>query len=182
MAPTDSDLVARVLADDDRGAFAEVVRRHQSPVRALLRRLACGDAALADDLAQEAFLRAYRGLASFRGDARLGTWLHRIAYRTFLDEALRRHADIGTELPDEAAPIAPQGADLRMDLERAMRFLSPAERTAIALAFGRDLSHEEVAAVLDCPVGTVKTHIARGKDRLRRRLVAWRGASVEAER
>ncbi len=179
MAPTDADLVARVLLDDDRDAFAQIVRRHQSPVRSLLRRLSCGDTALADDLAQETFLRAYRGLAGFRGDARLGTWLHRIAYRTFLDEAVRRRDELGRELADDEAPDAREGADLRMDLEQAMRFLSPAERTAIALAFGRDLSHEEVATVLDCPVGTVKTHIARGKDRLRRRLLAWRGAAVE---
>ena len=173
MSPTDADLVARVLAEDDRAAFGEIVKRHQSPIRSLLRRLACGDDALADDLAQETFLRAHRGLRGFRGEAGLGTWIHRIAYRTFLDEASRRRMELGEELPEDAAPSPSPGADLKMDLARAMRWLSPAERTAIALAYGRDLTHEEVASILDCPVGTVKTHIARGKERLRRRLSAW---------
>src|SRR5689334_14344277 len=85
--PDDTALVARVLASDDRHAFATLVRRHQSTVRGLLRRLTCGDAARADDLAQETFLRAYRGLASLRGSAKLSSWLLSIAYRTFLDDA-----------------------------------------------------------------------------------------------
>src|SRR5258708_12943772 len=78
---SDTQLIARVVVSDDRHAFSELVRRHQSSVRATLRKLAGGNAALADDLAQEAFLLAYRNLRSFRQDAKFSTWLYRILQR-----------------------------------------------------------------------------------------------------
>ena len=78
--PPDSELVARVLASDDREAFAEIVRRHQSPVRRFLRNLTRGDEALADDLAQDTFIRAWKGLSRYGGQAGLGTWLMGIAH------------------------------------------------------------------------------------------------------
>ena len=80
MELTDADLIARVLANDDQHAFGELVRRHQSSVRGLLRQLTRTDVSLADDLAQETFLRAYKNIRSFRGEARFFTWLYRIAY------------------------------------------------------------------------------------------------------
>lgn len=178
--PSDAVLVARVLVADDRGAFATLVNRHQPGVRGLLRRLCGGDAALADDLAQESFVRAHRGLRRFRGTARLSTWLHRIAYNVFLDQARvagRRPA--GTASPDESAPAADSPAALseatllRYDLERAMIALPPAEAAALTLSYVHLFTHEEIAEVLGCPVGTVKTHIARGKQRLRAQLGDW---------
>src|SRR5438874_1352668 len=87
---TDADLVARVLVDDDQHAFGELVRRHQSSVRGLLRQLTRGDLALADDLAQDAFVRAYKNIRSFRGEAKFSTWLYRIAYNCFREDARRR--------------------------------------------------------------------------------------------
>src|SRR5438105_12580428 len=90
MSPTavsDAQLIARVLVKDDRHAFGELVRRHQSAVRACLRKLTAGNAALADDLAQETFLLAYRNLKSFRQEAKFSTWLYRIAYNVFLGDA-----------------------------------------------------------------------------------------------
>src|SRR2546430_801777 len=83
MAAPDAELIVRVLSEDDRHAFGELVRRHQSQVRGLLRQLS-SDAALADDLAQETFLRAHRSLHQFRGGARFSSWLYRIAYNAFL--------------------------------------------------------------------------------------------------
>jgi RNA polymerase sigma factor (sigma-70 family) len=171
MSLTDAELITRVLADDDRHAFATLVRRHQSSVRSLLRRLTAGDAARADDLAQEAFLRAYRGLASFRGGAKLSTWLYRIAYRVFLSDARARGpaaTDHGTAAPDESTPM--DRVALRHDLERAMAALRPEERAALALTYGQDTSHEEAAAILDCPVGTLKTYVLRAKEKLRLEL------------
>jgi RNA polymerase sigma factor (sigma-70 family) len=167
--PADSDaaLVARVLAADDRRAFAELVRRHQSAVRGLLRRLCAGDDARADDLAQEAFLRAYRRMASFRGEARFGTWLHRLAWNAFLSDARRRPA------PDPEPPAPAPGhaqVEARHDLARAFGILRQEERAALALAYGQDLTHEEAAEILGWPLGTFKTHVARGKERLRAHL------------
>src|SRR5438477_12950445 len=84
---SDAQLIARVVVKDDRHAFGELVRRHQSAVRATLRRLASGNTALADDLAQETFVLAFRNLKSFRQEAKFSTWLYRIAYNVFLADA-----------------------------------------------------------------------------------------------
>ncbi len=169
MGPPDTELVARVLASDDRRAYAELVRRHQSAVRGLLRRLCAGDAAQADDLAQETFLRAYRSLRSWRGGGRLSTWLYRIAWNGWASQARRQRLP---ELPAPApARDAADAAIDRHDLARAMASLRADERAALALAYGQDVTHEEAAAILDCPVGTLKTNILRGKEKLRRMLV-----------
>ena len=177
---SDSALISRVLVDDDRNAFGELVRRYQSQVRMLLRKLTGGDPTLADDLAQEAFLRGYRSLKSYRGSARFSTWLCQIAYHCYLTEAGR--AKTRAEVPEEARPVheAPSGesrevrALLQRDLARALQSLNGEERDAIALAFGQDLSHEEAAAVLGCPLGTLKSRINRGLEKLELRMTSWR--------
>ncbi|MBI5069843.1 MAG: RNA polymerase sigma factor [Deltaproteobacteria bacterium] len=170
MAPSDTELVARVLAGDDRRAFAELVRRHQSMVRGLLRRLCAGDAARADDLAQETFLRAYQKLGTWRGGARLSTWLCAVAYHGWLSQARRAPQPLPPE-PDPVRPAA-EAADDRSDLLRALASLREEERAALALAYGEELTHEEAAEILRCPVGTLKTHILRGKEKLRKLLLA----------
>lgn len=170
MGPPDVELVARVLADDDRRAFADLVRRHQSAVRGLLRRLAAGDGALADDLAQETFLRAYRGLARWRGGARLSTWLCAIAYNAWASQARKAPAPVPPE-PPPARPAADAAID-HHDLEAALAALRDEERSALALAYAEELTHEEAAEILRCPVGTLKTHLLRGKEKLRRMLLA----------
>jgi RNA polymerase sigma-70 factor (ECF subfamily) len=182
----DEQLIARVVVQDDRHAFSELVRRYQSGVRATLRRLTAGNHALADDLAQETFLSAYRNLRSFRQEARFSTWLYRIATNAFLAEARKRHEELlgdrDGELADDdddGPPGATTGGDhargtaLHVDMERALAALYAAERAAIVQCYHNDLSHEEAAYVLGCPVGTVKTHILRGKQKLKARLAAW---------
>ena len=178
---SDSALISRVLVDDDRNAFSELVRRYQSQVRGLLRKLTGGDPTLADDLAQETFLRGYRSLKSYRGTARFATWLCQIAYRCYLTEAGR--ARMRAEVPEEVAgPVheaAPgesreTGALLQRDLACALESLNGEEREAIALAFGQGLSHEEAAAVLGCPLGTLKSRINRGLEKLELRMTSWR--------
>jgi len=190
MAPptlTDAQLIARSVVQDDRHAFSELVRRHQSAVRATLRRLAAGNHALADDLAQETFLLAYRNLASFRQDARFSTWLYRIATNVFLAHARKRKeellgdsdATLADDDDDEVQGTGNAGGDhtraatLRLDMERALAVLSDAERAAIVQCYHNDLTHEEAAYVLNCPVGTVKTHVLRAKQKLKARLAAW---------
>jgi RNA polymerase sigma-70 factor (ECF subfamily) len=167
----DNELIVRIVEASDRDAFALLVRRHQSPVRSLLRKLTCGDHAFADDLAQETFLRAYLKLHTFRRESSFGTWLYRIAYNAFLAEIRRRSPlrQADGELPEPSSSRSAQQA-LVLDLERAMAGLTEAERAAIDLCYKKDMSHQEAAFVLDCPVGTVKTHILRGKEKLRKLL------------
>ncbi len=184
---TDAELIARVVVRDDRHAFSELVRRHQSAVRATLRRLTTGNHALADDLAQETFMLAFRNLGSFRQEAKFSTWLYRIATNAWLADARKRKEELlgdrdadvadddGGDAPDEASgvPDPARAVTLSVDMQRAMAVLSEAERAAIVQCYHNDLSHEEAAQVLNCPVGTVKTHILRAKQKLKARLGAW---------
>lgn len=180
-ARIDQALVARALLGDDRRAFEQLMRRHQGMVRAQLCRLLHGDQAAADDLAQETFLLAWRKLGQFRSEARFSTWLHRIAYACFLQMcrtkswASRDAQDDGMELLPAPAPAM----DLRLDLARAMRHLSPAEQTVLLHCVQLGLSHDEAAYVLEMPLGTVKTHATRGKAKLKLWLSAWHGAAGE---
>ncbi len=171
MSFTDADLIVRVLAHEDQNAFGELVRRYQSPVRAFLARMARGDSHLADDLAQETFLKAWKKLHTFRGGARLSTWLFGIAFNEFRGMARKRKElalDDVENLPEE--PAAAADPHLRMDLTGALDLLNSNERAAVVLCCQNGLSHEEAAEVLDCPLGTVKTNVLRGKEKLRRQL------------
>jgi len=172
---TDADLVARVLVDEDQHAFGELVRRHQSAVRGLLRQLTRTDFSLADDLAQETFLRAYRHIRSFRGEARFSTWLYRIAYNVFRENARRRKELVGIDEDALEGEQDPQTVDpaLRHDLMHALNLLPLHERSAVLLCCQNGLSHDEASRVLDIPLGTVKTNVLRGREKLKKTLAAW---------
>jgi RNA polymerase sigma-70 factor (ECF subfamily) len=180
-ARIDSALVARALLADDARAFEQLVRRHQGMVRAQLRRLLHGDAARADDLAQETFLLAWRKLHQFRGEARFGTWLYRIAYSCFLQSARKRQHPADPASVEAAGALPSPGGEvaLRLDLERAIRGLSADEQAVLLHVAQLGLSHEEAAYVLSMPLGTVKSHAKRGKDKLRILLADWQGSPVE---
>jgi len=183
----DAQLIARCLVGDDRHAFAELVKRHQSSVRACLRKLSAGNHALADDLAQDTFVLAWRNLKSFRQEARFSTWLYRIATNCWLAHVRKRHEELlgdrdagvaddegdDAEQPETAGGDHAPGTTMKVDIERALAQLSEAERAAIVQCYHNDLSHEEAAYVLGCPVGTVKTHVLRGKQKLKAALAAW---------
>jgi len=168
---TDAELIARVLTDDDRTAFGALIERHQPLVRGLLHKVTGGDAARADDLAQEAFLRAYRGLATYRGGAQLSSWLCRIALNLFLSEARRKpDPELADPIPEATSPE--QELEDRHDLEGALAQLRAEERVALALTFREELTHEEAAARMHWPLGTLKTHVWRAKRKLRDLLSA----------
>jgi RNA polymerase sigma factor (sigma-70 family) len=180
-ARIDQALVARAMLGNEPRAFDQLVRRHQGMVRAQLRRLLHGDDAAADDLAQEAFLLAWRKLGQFRSEARFSTWLHRIAYACFLQTS-RTKAWAARQAQDdvmEQLPLPAQAMDLQLDLARAMRHLSTAEQTVLLHCVQLGLSHEEAAYVLEMPLGTVKSHATRGKAKLKTWLAAWHGAADE---
>ncbi len=176
---SDEALIARVVAHDDRNAFAELVRRYQSQVRSLQRKLTAGDAHLADDLAQETFIRVYRHLRTFQGGAKFSTWLYRIAYNVFLSSARQAQNRRSEEYVDEVHAQAEQPHEerllARVDLARAMADCSEAERAALALCYGKGMTHEQAAEVLRCPLGTVKTNVLRGKEKLKQRLLSMEG-------
>lgn len=171
MSFTDADLIARVLSHQDQHAFGELVRRYQSPVRAFLTRM-LHDSATADDLAQQTFLKVWHKLHTFRSGARFSTWLFAIAFNELRSDRRRKKEMLleDTDIAETEEPAMETNTSLRMDLNEALKALNSAERAAIVLCCQNGLSHEEAAQVLDCPLGTVKTNILRGKEKLKRRL------------
>jgi RNA polymerase sigma-70 factor (ECF subfamily) len=163
------------FADDDQHAFGELVRRHQSSVRGLLRQLTRTDIALADDLAQEAFLRAYKNIRSFRGEARFSTWL--IESPTIAFAKMRAVAKelVGVDEEQWQAEQDPQTVDpgLRHDLMHALNLLPLHERTALCFAAKTVCRTMKLARVLEIPLGTVKTNVLRGREKLKRHWSAW---------
>lgn len=160
--------LAALAAAGGRREFGELVRRHGSGVRALLRRMGA-DAATADDVAQDAFVHAFEKCAEFRGEGTFGAWVRRIAARLYLKRKAKeaRYVAEGEETAEESVDIDPAR---RMDLDEALKGLSDIERMCVSLCHGAGLSHAEIAAALNTPLGTVKSHVKRGLDKLRARL------------
>lgn len=175
-ARIDAALVLRAAQPDGAQAFEQLVRRHQGLVRAQLRRLVGDDVALADDLAQETFVLAWRKLGQFRGESRFATWLYRIAYSCFLQH-LRGRGGCALEAPalddDPSGSADAPGPEWGLDLDAALRRLSINQRAALMYCVQLEFTHEEAAVVLDMPLGSVKTHVNRGKARLRQLLKDW---------
>ncbi len=175
MGPNDIELMTMAKVAQDSAAFTELVRRHQARLRAFLRRL-CGSDHLADDIAQETFIKAHEGLASFRGGASFRSWLYAIAYREFLQDRRREKAAarLKDALQNDAANMEPPGGaievGLSMDLRRALLDLEEAERAALLLCDAAGLSHSEASRVLNAPLGSIKTYIARGRKKMREAL------------
>jgi RNA polymerase sigma-70 factor (ECF subfamily) len=173
----DLELVALAVAGD-RVAFGELVRRHGSAVRALLRRMGADDH-LADDLAQDAFMAAFEQITDFRGDGTFQAWVKRIAARAYVKRWRRAAREqLMAEVPEQEQ--APPDMSAAIDLDGALASLTPAERMCVSLCYGAGLSHSEAALALNAPLGTVKSHVKRGVDKLRLRL-APRGGGLESQ-
>jgi RNA polymerase sigma-70 factor (ECF subfamily) len=160
----DTELARRASAGDT-AAFTALVRLHEAKVRRFLQRLVRGDGA--DDLAQEVFLKAWRMAPSWREDGPYGAWLMRIAWTSFLSS----HKARGRQAAREQASLHRQppprpDAESALDLQRALAGLGERERAAALLCFGEGCSHGEAAAILDLPLGTVKSLVARARIRL----------------
>ncbi len=176
MSFSDTDLISRVLLDDDRNAFGELVRRYQSEVRNFLRRLTKGDLSRADDLAQETFIKAFRSISKFRGQAKFSSWLYRIAYNHFLNDCRKRREALSSDgefdhLPD-TSPTPPKG--LAADVDAALAQLKTEEAAVLDLYYKKGMTHTEVAEALDMPAGTVKSHLSRGREKLKLLLKDWK--------
>lgn len=147
-----------------------MVRTHQGAVRAFLRRIS-RDAALADDLAQESFVKAHGALHQLSTPEKARSWLLGIAYRTHVDHARReaRRRGLREAQPDPApASLTTNGpSGQALDVERAMASLPVDCRAIVMLCLLHGMSHSEAAEATGLPLGTVKSHISRGKAKLR---------------
>lgn len=176
---SDDELVRRAATGHDPKAFGELVRRYRPRVFALLMRLSRGNRILSEDLTQEAFLRAYRGLPNFEGRAQFYTWVHRIAYFAFLNHRTRspKHSSLpeGFENVIEApeSELSARQSDLRRDLEAAVAELPERYREVILMHFMAHVPYRDIADALDLPLGTVKTQLHRAKAMLREKMHGW---------
>lgn len=165
MSEPDADLVAAARRGSQR-AFSQLVERHQQAVRGFLRRV-CADPSDADDLAQETFLTAWSSLLLYRGGASLRSWLCAIAWKKSLTlrrsrgRERRRHDSL-----EQSPPAGALGHEARIDLAAALRALPDEQRAAVALCLGGDFSHAEAAEALGLPLGTIKSHVQRGRAKL----------------
>jgi RNA polymerase sigma-70 factor (ECF subfamily) len=164
--------VVALAMGGDTAAFSELVWRRQSWLRNLLRRL-CRDPVLADDLAQQVLLQAWRSLPRLNSVAAFGAWLRRLAINTWLAHV--RSAAPATVPLDSVELVTPElgSAAESLDLDRALARLSPEERLCVVLAYNEGLSHGEISAATGMPLGTVKSHIRRGAHSLRTLLDAY---------
>ncbi len=167
----DNQLVARVLASQDMAAFGELVRRHQSHVRNFLRKLS-GDFTLADDLAQDCFMHAWEKLHTFSGKGSFIGWLLKVAYTTFLQS--KRKSKRYVEILEAAGKQADTTQQTHVreteeigDLDKFLAVLSEEERAVMVMSYAFGLSHREIGESLSMPVGTVKSVIFRGKEKIR---------------
>ncbi|MFQ5562546.1 MAG: RNA polymerase sigma factor [Parvularculaceae bacterium] len=177
MELSDIELVTLVKAAQDNAAFELLVRRHQAALRAFLRRLS-GDAASADDMAQEALMKAHARIETFEGGSSFRSWLFAIAHREFLQA--RRKDGAGARLAEalkadadpEAAALDSASTELSLDLLQALAALDDGERAAILMCDAVGFTHAEAAAALETPLGTLKTHVARAREKMRASLRA----------
>ena len=172
-----------LAATGERRAFGELVRRHGSAVRALLRRMGA-QPSHADDVAQDAFITAFERIAEFRGEGTFVAWVKRIAARLYLKrlQRERRLGELAADPPEEDAAAGRSDAETVIDLDAALKTLAAGERVCVTLCFGAGLSHAEAAEALNLPLGTVKSHVKRGLDKLRARLAPDAGAQLEGRR
>ena len=164
---SDTELAAAARAGSD-AAFARLVARHQGAVRGFLRRVLGGDRAEADDLAQEVFLTAWRSLRTLKDPAGIRAWLCGIAWRKARDrtrgERRARARDAAWLETTEPAPgVTPED---RMAMQAAMAALAPEVRACVALCLAEGWSHAEASVALSLPLGTVTSHVTRGRARL----------------
>jgi len=139
---------------------------YQSPVRRFFSNLTGGDSERSKDLAQETFIRAWMNIGSFRAAATFSTWLYRIAYNIFYDDVRSTKSTDDIDEALDAADEATTNTDLSMDVKRALAQLRPDERTAMLLFYMEDQSVARIATIMNCPVGTIKSHLHRGKEKM----------------
>ena len=176
MQVDERELIERCRSGDDT-AFAELVDRYKDLVYGLIYRMV-RDRGLADDLAQEVFLKVHRGLPYFRGEARLSTWIFRIVQNVCVQTRTSRRPDVPLEDGRDDRPPRQFGSvdqafgaiEDRDRLDKALAQLPPNYRMLVVAHYLRGVQYESLAEALNLPLGTVKTHLYRAKRRLRELL------------
>jgi RNA polymerase sigma factor (sigma-70 family) len=194
---SETALINLAVSNNDQNAFGELVKRNQTSVRHSLRQLSNWNEALADDLAQETFIQAYKGLHRFNQKSKFSSWLYRIAYNQFLqhcrsNQAQKNYAEF-EEVEDlgqlhnnavsahssnqaaegQASGNRLAGTQLQAQLANLLDQLEPERRSVLHLLLHRQCTQQEIATIMNLPLGTVKSHITRGRAILQKQLAHW---------
>ncbi len=163
----ESLLVSRAALWGDQKAFGQLTVMYQSSVQRFFLNLTSGDEELSKDLAQETFIKAWLSIASFRAMAKFSTWLYRIAYNTFCDYC-RAKKPVTVDVNEISNSMADRitDKDFNIDFARALKTLNEEERAVMLLFYMEDQTITTVSKILDCPAGTVKSHLSRGRQKL----------------
>ena len=163
--------VSQIVLFSNKNVFEKLVKKYQSPLRRFFLNLTNGDGDTSNDLAQETFIKAYLHLNSFKGAAKFSTWLFRIGYNVFYYHVKQGKTHVvndDNELPtawedkhDKAGAI-----EKKMDIKEALGILREEEKTAVVLCYMEEFTHPQIAEIMNCPIGTVKSYILRGKAKL----------------
>jgi RNA polymerase sigma-70 factor (ECF subfamily) len=177
---TDEVLIHRVVKTDDRRAFAMLVQRHQSELRGSLRRISQGDHARADDVAQEAFIKAYRYLRGFNGKSSFRTWLYKIALNSYINEQRKQQRESSRmqeyAIHQQAPPdtTASESLLVQRDVRASLDTLSSPQQLVVDLNLQRGFSHQEIVEITGIPLGTVKSHLSRARTLLQGLLLDFK--------
>ncbi|MBL4601647.1 MAG: RNA polymerase sigma factor [Emcibacteraceae bacterium] len=175
MRDIEKQWIRAAIINKDTKYFGYLVEEHQVTVRGYLRRLTKGSMALADDLAQETFLTAFRKISTYKNTGTFKSWLLAIAYHNFLQH-IRKNSNnphMNFPLDDYEAKKLSQNSDAifnKIDIEKAFLYLKKNERSTLTLCYSYGMSHSEISKIMDMPLGTVKSHILRGKNALKKIL------------
>jgi len=156
----------------DRGAFAELVNRRQTWIRNLMRRC-CGDAVLADDLSQQVFMQAWRAIRQLHDAERFGPWLKRMAINMWLQHQRKNDPMRGADEHADTDSTVRDTPEVALDLDRALATLPDDVRLCIVLSYHERMTHGEIAGLTKLPLGTIKSHIRRGTQKLQEQLAAY---------
>ncbi len=165
-------MLVSLAREGDRQAFEQLVIRNQSKLRFMLRRM-CGHDSLADDLAQQSFLQAFTKITSLKDERVFVGWLKRIAINIWLQHCRKNDLLADAEATENEAEARTEEG-LSLDLNSAMNHLSTIERLCITLNYQEGMSHGDISDITDIPLGTVKSHIKRGSQKLSTLLEAYR--------
>ncbi|MBR5899046.1 MAG: RNA polymerase sigma factor [Muribaculaceae bacterium] len=158
-------LIARCVATDDRNAFGRLVEEYQHGLRRFLLNLTLGNSDLADDLAQETFIKAYLSIRSFKGLSKFKTWLYRIAYNEFYTHMrqCREEAEESIIASHQISTAQIEATDARIDIEQCLTALNESERTVVLLFYIEDLPIAKIAQITSLPQGTIKSLLSRAR-------------------
>jgi len=178
-------LVELAVSNNDQRAFSELVNRHQSNLRYSMRQLTNWNEDLADDLAQDTFIQAFKELHRFRKQAKFSSWLYRIGYNTFLQHVRKKQLDTQSIDDDPyianqvaAANVGDDDSPLHQKVAKLLAKLEPERRSVLHLLLHRQNTQQEISEIMGIPLGTVKTHINRGRVALQQSLHGWRETTL----